>query len=119
LGRFLRDDITGIILFGGHREGDEAYLECIVREIYEEVSDFVPAERFEYLASLDGTDTDVDGGNVRGQFFIARDIPADALMITEGSLLIVKPNELAQMEHKLTPSARFAMKAYLCKRRLA
>jgi 8-oxo-dGTP diphosphatase len=43
LGRFLRDDITGIIhpgkvgLFGGHREGDEAYLECIVREIHEEI----------------------------------------------------------------------------------
>jgi hypothetical protein len=24
-------------LFGGHREGDEAYLECIVREIHEEI----------------------------------------------------------------------------------
>jgi 8-oxo-dGTP diphosphatase len=128
LGRFLlqqRDDITGIIhpgkvgLFGGHREGDEAYLECTAREIYEEISYFVPAERFEYLASLDGMDTDIDGGNVRGQFFIACDIPADALMITEGSLSIVKPNELAQMEHKLTPSARFAMKAYLCNHRLA
>jgi 8-oxo-dGTP pyrophosphatase MutT (NUDIX family) len=87
LGRFLRDDITGIIhpgkvgLFGGHREGDEAYLECIVREIYEEVSDFVPAERFEYLASLDGTDTDVDGGNVRGQFFIARDAGSPRLRL--------------------------------------
>ena len=86
MGRFLRDDITGIIhpgkvgLFGGHREGDEAYLECIVREIYEEVSDFVPAERFEYLASLDGTDTDVDGGNVRGQFFIARDAGSPRLL---------------------------------------
>jgi 8-oxo-dGTP pyrophosphatase MutT (NUDIX family) len=87
LGRFLRDDITGIIhpgkvgLFGGHREGDEAYLECIVREIYEEVSDFVPAERFEYLASLDGTDTDVDGENVRGQFFIARDAGSPRLRL--------------------------------------
>jgi 8-oxo-dGTP diphosphatase len=52
LGRFLlqqRDDITGIIhpgkvgLFGGHREGDEAYLECTAREICEEISYFVPA----------------------------------------------------------------------------
>lgn len=126
MGRFLlqqRDDITGIIhpgkvgLFGGHREGDEAYLECIVREIYEEIRYFVPAELFEYLAGLHGIATDIDGGSVRSQFFIARDIPA--VVITEGSLLIVKPSELAQMEHKLTPSARFAMKAYICKRRFA
>jgi hypothetical protein len=97
LGRFLRDDIAGIIhpgkvgLFGGHREGDEAYLECIVREIYEEVSDFVPAERFEYLASLDGTDTDVDGENVRGQFFIARDAGSPRLAAKQVSHGDIQP----------------------------
>ena len=64
-----------------------------MREIYEEISYFVP-ERFEYLANLDGIDTDIDGESVRGQFFIARDIPADAVAITEGSLLIVKPSSL-------------------------
>jgi 8-oxo-dGTP diphosphatase len=49
-GRFLlqqRDDIVGILhpgnvgLFGGHCEDDEAYLECIVREIHEELSYFI------------------------------------------------------------------------------
>ena len=120
-GRFLlqqRDDIVGIIhpgkvgLFGGHREGEESYLECVVREIHEEISYFVPPERFEHLASFDGTDIDVDGGTVSGEFFVARDIPVDALVITEGSLLIVKPIELVQMDGKLTPSAKFAIKAY-------
>jgi 8-oxo-dGTP diphosphatase len=62
-GRLLlqqRDDVAGILhpgkvgLFGGHREGDETFLECVVREIHEEISYFVPAERFEYLASLSG-----------------------------------------------------------------
>ena len=71
-GRFLlqqRDDIAGIIhpgkvsLFGGHREGDETYLECVVREIHEEISYFVPAGQFEHLASLDGTDLDVDASS--------------------------------------------------------
>ena len=38
------------------------------------------------------------------------------LVITEGSLLIVEPRELAQMEHKLAPSAEFAIKDYLGKR---
>jgi 8-oxo-dGTP diphosphatase len=127
-GRFLlqqRDNIVGIVhpgkvtLFGGHREGDETYLECVVREIHEEISYFVPAERFEHVATLDGTDIEVEGGTVRGEFFIARDISVDALVITEGSLLIVNPSELAQMDHNLTPSAKFAMKAYLGKRSFA
>jgi 8-oxo-dGTP diphosphatase len=127
-GRFLlqqRDDIVGIIhpgkvgLFGGHREGDETYLQCIVREIHEEISYFVPAEHFEYLASLNGTDIDVDGGTVSGEFFIVRNIPVNALVVTEGSLLIIKPSELIQIDSKLTPTARFAMKAYLGKRMFA
>jgi 8-oxo-dGTP diphosphatase len=127
-GRFLlqqRDDIVGILhpgkvgLFGGHREGDETYLQCVVREIHEEISYFVPAEHFEYLATLDGTDLDLDGGTVTGQFFIARNIPVDALLVTEGSLLIIKPSELIQIDSKLTPTARFAMKAYLGKRMFA
>src|SRR5579864_3953837 len=38
-----RDDIPSILqpgkvgLFGGHREGNETYLQCVVREIYEEI----------------------------------------------------------------------------------
>jgi hypothetical protein len=44
-GSFLlqqRDDVVGILhpgkvsLFGGHREGSETFLECVVREIHEE-----------------------------------------------------------------------------------
>jgi hypothetical protein len=50
LGRFLfqqRDNIPEILypgmigLFGGHREGNETFLECVVREIYEEISHFL------------------------------------------------------------------------------
>jgi 8-oxo-dGTP diphosphatase len=120
-GHFLlqqRDDVAGILypgmvgLFGGHREGNETFLECVVREIHEEISYFVSADRFEFLTSLDGKDIDVEGGFLRGEFFIARDVPADALVITEGSLLIIKPGDLAKMDAKLTPSAKFAMKAF-------
>jgi 8-oxo-dGTP diphosphatase len=123
LGRFLfqqRDDIRGIIypgkvgLFGGHREGDETYLECVVREIHEELSYFVPAEHFEYVAGLDGADID-ERGRFSAEFFVARNIPVHTLVVTEGSLVIIKPNELRQIESKLTPSAKFAMKAYLGK----
>ena len=113
-----RDDIAGIVhpgkvsLFGGHREGRETFLECVVREIHEEISYFVPAERFEPLASLIGGDIAGDGGSVRAEFFVVRDIPVERLVVTEGSLLIAQPDKVFEIAHKLTPSARFAMKAY-------
>jgi 8-oxo-dGTP diphosphatase len=120
-GRFLlqqRDDIPGILhpgkitLFGGHREGCETFLQCVVREIHEELSYFVAPEQFEHLAGLSGADIDTDGGSVRAEFYIARNIPLERLTVTEGSLLIALPEEIFEIAHKLTPSARFAMKAY-------
>jgi 8-oxo-dGTP pyrophosphatase MutT (NUDIX family) len=120
-GRFLlqlRDNVVGILhpgmvtLFGGHREGDETFLECVVREIQEEFSYFVAPEQFEYLVTLDGPDLDADGGSFRVEVFITRNIPVGALKITEGSLLVVNPAETTLITHKLTPVARFAMKAF-------
>jgi 8-oxo-dGTP diphosphatase len=120
-GRFLlqrRDDIVGILhpgkvgLFGGHREGDETFLDCVVREIYEEISYFVAAERFEYLASLIGENIDVEGGSVREEVFVARDIPVDELVVTEGSLLVAEPADVLEIDQMLTPSTRFVMKAF-------
>ncbi|UPK35162.1 NUDIX domain-containing protein [Bradyrhizobium sp. 186] len=119
-GRLLlqqRDDILGILypgmvgLFGGHREGNETFLECVVWEVHEEVSYFVPPEQFEYLAERLGVDPDVEGGIIHGQVFVARDIPSDKLVITEGSLLIVSPDQLSRIEPNLAPSARLALKA--------
>jgi 8-oxo-dGTP pyrophosphatase MutT (NUDIX family) len=120
-GRFLlqhRDDVAGILhpgkvgLFGGHREGDETFLECVVREIHEEISYFVPAERVEHLASLAGEDVDAQGGSIRAEFFVVRGIPVEDLIVTEGSLLVAQPVEIKEMDHRLTPSARFVMKAF-------
>jgi hypothetical protein len=83
----------------------------VVREVHEEISYFVAPDRFEYLVSYNGVDFEADGGSVRAEFFVARDVPVDALMVTEGSLLIVEPDRFADVEHKLAPSARFAMDA--------
>ena len=111
----LRDDVPNILypgkigLFGGHREGDETFLECVVREINEELSYYLPPDRFEPLASRAGPDSEVPGGTVRAEFFVARDVPVDKLWITEGSLKIVLLSEIDQIEDALTPSARFAL----------
>ena len=119
-GRFLlqqRDDIPGIVhpgkigLFGGHREAGETYIQCVVREIHEEISHFVPAAAFTYLTGYDGADPEVEGGTVHAEFFLARELQSELLIITEGSLLIIESDDLATIEPKLTPTARFALRA--------
>jgi 8-oxo-dGTP diphosphatase len=123
-GRYLlqqRDDVSGILLpgrvglFGGHREGDETYLQCVVREIHEEISYFIPPEQFNYLAGYIGADPEVDGGTAHAEFYVSRGVPVEQLVITEGSLVAMTPDELRAFEPKLAPAARFAFKALLDK----
>ena len=126
-GRLLlqrRDDIPGILcpgrigLFGGHREGNETFLQCVVREIHEEISYYVAPERFIHLTRHEGVDPEVHNGTVRSEYFVARDIPVDGLVITEGALLVAIPSQLVSIETQFTPSLRFAISALL-KSRLA
>lgn len=122
LGRLLlqrRDNVPGILfpgrigLFGGHREDNETFLQCVVREIHEEISYYVPPERFAQLARYEGVDPEVDNGTVYSETFVARDIPTDDLVITEGALVIAKPSELVAIEPQFTPVLRFAINAFL------
>jgi 8-oxo-dGTP pyrophosphatase MutT (NUDIX family) len=114
----LRDDKPDIIypggigLFGGHREDDESALECVVRELAEELTYDIAPDRFVPLASREGEDTERKGGTFRGDFFLVHDIPLDRIIVTEGTLLVVAPGDLAKIQHKLTPTARFALDAY-------
>jgi len=119
----LRDDRPDIIypggigLFGGHREGDESALECVVRELAEELTHDIAPARFVPLAWREGEDTERKGGTFRGDFFLVRDIPRDKIVVTEGTLLVVAPNEISRIENKLTPTARFALDAYFARMR--
>jgi 8-oxo-dGTP diphosphatase len=112
-----RDDVPDILypgmvgLFGGHCEGNETFLECVVREVREEIGYFIPPERFEHLLERLGSDPNVEGGIIQRQVFVARDIPSQNLVITEGSLLIVRPDDLSGIEPNLAPSTRLALTA--------
>jgi 8-oxo-dGTP diphosphatase len=120
-GRLLlqqRDNAPNILypgkigLFGGHRVGAETFLECMVREIHEELSCYLPPERFEPIASRMGPDSAVPGGTVHAEFFVVREVPVDKLKVTEGSLKIVQVSELDEIGNDLTPSARFAFQSF-------
>jgi 8-oxo-dGTP diphosphatase len=123
-GRFLfqrRDNNRDIIqpgkvsVFGGHREGNETYLRCVVREILEEISYFVAADRFKHLTSYHGDDLEVEGGSAHAEFYIAEDIPVDKLMVTEGTLLIASLDETMALASQFTPYTGIAMQAFLAK----
>lgn len=113
-----RDNIPGILhpgkvgLFGGHREGIEAFVDCIARELQEEIGYKVPAHRFEHLATRTGPDLDVPGGMVHGEIYVVRGVPIERLTIAEGTLLAIHPEEISAIATKLVPSARSALEYF-------
>jgi 8-oxo-dGTP pyrophosphatase MutT (NUDIX family) len=119
-GRFLmqlRDDKPGIVdpgkisLFGGRREGNESFRECIVREIHEELGCCVPPEHFEHLVRWAGSDHAITGGNFRAEIFIVRSMRSKQLIVTEGELKRFTLAELGQIRPSLTSLAQFALDA--------
>jgi hypothetical protein len=65
-----------------------------VREIHEELSFYVPPERFDFLTRFEGADPENPEGTVRAVFFIVRGLSVSGLTITEGQLLVVEASEL-------------------------
>ena len=123
-GRMLlqqRDDAPGILypgmigMFGGHREGDETFRECVSREVHEEIGFLLPPDRFEALAPYAAIDP--AGVRVTGEFFIGRGIPIEGLTITEGALLVVERADLAALMQRLAPPARIAARLFLADKR--
>jgi 8-oxo-dGTP diphosphatase len=120
-GRFLmqlRDDKPGIVdpgkisLFGGRREGNETFAECIAREIHEELGCRLPADRFEHLARCVGSNHPITGGNFHAEIFIVRSISSEPLIVTEGKLKRFTLAELCQIKESLAPLAQFAVEAF-------
>jgi 8-oxo-dGTP pyrophosphatase MutT (NUDIX family) len=125
-GRYLlqrRDNVPGIAfpgrlsLFGGHRESGESYLECIVREVREEISYPVSLNGVEHLTNLDECGEVVEGDPVHGEVFVLRNVPSDNLIVTEGSLTIVDPDKLvafiSDFELEFTPASLFGLRVFL------
>jgi 8-oxo-dGTP diphosphatase len=99
--------------FGGGREGDESFLDCVVREVHEEIGLYIPPERFEFLGRYRGPHHWRPNHIFHGEFFVARNIPVDQLSITEGTLRIVALDELIQIQDLLSPPAKYALDVFL------
>ena len=122
----LRDNVPHIQnpgkigLFGGGREGNESFLDCVEREIHEEIGYDLPAERFELIFRWFGPGDTVSGNAaVRVELFLARDVPVERLTVMEGSLKIVALDELKQLQDALTPGALHALEIFLDREQLS
>ena len=119
----LRDNVPHIrdpgkiSLFGGRREGDESFLDCIVREIHEEIGYYLAPTRFESIGRWDGPDYAFPGHHFRGEIFLARAVPVELLTITEGRLTIVPLDEIDQIQSCLSLAALYALGILLKGRR--
>jgi 8-oxo-dGTP diphosphatase len=122
-GRLLlqqRDDVPGILypgrigLFGGHREGHETFLDCVQREVCEEIGYLVPPDAFERLVAY--TMTYPNGSRLAGEFFVAWNIPVDRPVITEGSLLLIEEPKLPSILQHMSPSTCYVVKVFMERR---
>jgi 8-oxo-dGTP pyrophosphatase MutT (NUDIX family) len=115
----LRDDLPGIPdpgkldFFGGAREGNETFLDCVVREVYEEIGFHLAAEQLEFIGRHIGPDHWVPDGTLHNEVFLARGIPLEGLTISEGTLKIIAPDELRPIQDQLSASAQQALEMFL------
>jgi 8-oxo-dGTP diphosphatase len=119
-GRLLlqqRDDITGILypgmigLFGGHREGAETPLECLMRELEEETSIKYRAEQI--TPFVDMSIAYPAGGGVKGAYFIVRDVEIERTRITEGQPLVTTREELPVLLAHMAPTACYVTRLFM------
>jgi 8-oxo-dGTP diphosphatase len=111
----LRDNLPNIrdpgkvSLFGGRREGDESFLDCIVREVHEEIGYYLAPTRFENIGRWSGPDYAFPGHTFCGEIFLARGIPVEQITITEGRLRILPVDEIDQIRSSLSLPTQFAL----------
>lgn len=97
-------------LFGGHVEPGETPLQCVAREIFEEIGYHAPLQAFAHLAKYTGLEA---SGTYEAEVYVVDGARISDLTITEGALLVVAPEDVFGLFDKLTPSAAFALEIFL------
>lgn len=121
-GRFVlqqRDAVPEIIfpglvsLFGGHHEAGETAWDCIQRELAEEIGITFSQTQLEPFLQFRTTFVSEHEPDLDVAIFFAEGVPADALRVTEGSLLLVTPADLARHGPRMTPLTSYAIAEFL------
>lgn len=119
-----RDDVPDIVypglvsLFGGHLEPGEAPHACIQRELEEEIGVRLPLPALEPFFTFRTHFADPSERDVEISIFIATGLRADALHVTEGSLLLLPIGQAMQRFDRMTPTTSYALSELLHARRL-
>jgi 8-oxo-dGTP diphosphatase len=82
-----------------------------VREVREEIGYYLPPKRFEPIFRRFGNAE--PEGAFHNEFFLARDVPAERLTVSEGSLKIVSIGELEYLQDALTKVTQRALKLFV------
>jgi 8-oxo-dGTP pyrophosphatase MutT (NUDIX family) len=105
----LRDDKPDIhypnmiTAFGGGAEPDETPVECALRELAEETGIQARAEDLTWLGAV--SKVDFRGHPTASVFFLLTGVDPDALVITEGSMILLSYAE-ASIDPRLTENCR-------------
>jgi 8-oxo-dGTP diphosphatase len=105
----LRDDIPtidnpgGITPFGGAAEPGETPPQCAVRELEEETGLRVEPGALQYLDEV--SKLDFRGNNTACVFYLLCDVDPASLAVTEGTAIVLTPNEVA-VDSRATPFCR-------------
>ena len=49
---------------------------------------------------------------MRGEFFVAHDVPTKDLIVIEGKILIVHPSAISELWHELTPVTAMTIESF-------
>lgn len=98
-------------IFGGMAEDDETFEQAMLREISEETGLNLAQGSYEPLISFT---LDRPGKQlVEGGFYLARNVRAADLQITEGSLETVTRAEFGKLVEEVVPTTMLAISTYL------
>ena len=64
------------------------------------------------LWSYAGPDYAVDGGMLSGEYYILRDVPVDAIKVTEGSLFIAERKDFPSLAEECSPSVTASLEQF-------